>query len=168
MCDLICLTPDRASPMTQGCPQGLAQRMCGLVNTVWRRDSGALHGGLGTGAASPPPSLLQWELEGAGAPLSRSPPPRSATGLWARALCIHVPQPRLTTSLMIRIGRLGQSHWSPCVYACVGVWVCGRQSEEDKGRVQGEQVGRWPSAGLCEEPHDAAVPMESGLSTTSP
>lgn len=33
--------------MTQGCPQGLAQRTCGLVNTVWRGDSGRYMGAWG-------------------------------------------------------------------------------------------------------------------------
>lgn len=42
------------------------------------------------------------------------------------------------------------------------VWVCERRSEEDKRRVQGEQVGRRPSAGLREEPLAAAVLTESG------
>lgn len=73
----------------------------------------------------PPPSFLLWEWERAGVPLSMSPPPHFPTGLWATALCFHLPWQSLRMSLPIRIGRLSQPHCSPCVqarvYGCVSV-----------------------------------------------
>lgn len=91
------------------------------------------------------------------------PPPHFPTGLWTRALSAFIYHGRVSGQ-GISAGHAGRR-------VCVHVWVCEcewHRSEGDRTSVQGEQVGRRPSAGPREKPFAATVLTEAGPSRTGP